>query len=126
MCTFDKTKPRPAWLDGEHENKNTRRSQAYYRRLWDAQPPWSNRKAIRAIYREAAWMRRNGFDVVVDHVIPLNHPLICGLHVPANLAIIPRDRNAYKSNRDHPAHPQADLFERTHASEFFELEVVQL
>lgn len=34
----------------------------------------------------------------VDHEIPLNHPLVCGLHVLANLQYLTVERNLAKSN----------------------------
>jgi hypothetical protein len=34
----------------------------------------------------------------VDHIIPLNHPEVCGLHVPWNLELLDRDSNGAKTN----------------------------
>lgn len=34
----------------------------------------------------------------VDHIIPLNHPLVCGLHCPANFQYLTREANRKKSN----------------------------
>ena len=34
----------------------------------------------------------------VDHEMPLVHPLVSGLHVPANLQVIPGSMNRKKSN----------------------------
>ena len=65
-----------------------------------ATPLWltaEDREQIREIYRKA---RSYGPGVMhVDHIIPLRGKLICGLHVPGNLQIIPRLENVRKGNR---------------------------
>lgn len=91
----------PEWLKPGKEDgasKNTRRSILYYRQIFFATPPWVDQKKVHEIYREAARQRRAGRDVDVDHIVPLNHPLVCGLHWHGNLQIIKRSENASKSN----------------------------
>lgn len=64
-----------------------------------ATPPWAKMDAIAAIYAEAA--RRTaetGEQWEVDHIIPLVHKLVCGLHCEQNLQIIPEKQNRQKHN----------------------------
>ena len=37
-------------------------------------------------------------DHELDHIIPLNHPDVCGLHVPWNFQWLTREENSKKSN----------------------------
>jgi hypothetical protein len=62
-----------------------------------ASPSWVDKKIIADIYRKAAEM-----GMEVDHIVPLRSAFVCGLHVPVNLAIVPREINRRKSNREWP------------------------
>ena len=56
--------------------------------------------AVLAVYEKAALMGRvTGRAYEVDHIIPVQHPLVCGLHNEANLQILPRKVNRKKSNK---------------------------
>lgn len=64
-----------------------------------ATPIWADRAAIDAIYIEARQLQeQDGIERHVDHDIPLKHPLVCGLHVPANLKVMTALENMRKHN----------------------------
>jgi hypothetical protein len=76
------------------------------RALEQACVKWASSKAMSAIYRRARSLSKSGAGVFeVDHVVPLRHPLVCGLHVEFNLKILPRTENRQKSNRFWPDMP---------------------
>ena len=59
-----------------------------------ATPKWVDRETIKQIYLAA---QKQG--LTVDHIIPINHPDVCGLHVPNNMQLITLKENTMKSNR---------------------------
>ena len=62
-------------------------------------PSWANKDAIDRIYKEAKQLTKtSNIKYQVDHIIPLRHPLVCGLHVEHNLRIITAADNKTKSN----------------------------
>jgi len=64
-----------------------------------AMPSWANLDAIRAFYSEAIRLtRETGMRHEVDHIIPLQSPLVCGLHVETNLQILTSEANKKKRN----------------------------
>jgi hypothetical protein len=67
--------------------------------LRNAYPDWADRKAIREIYELAQEFREAGIDVHVDHVVPIIHKDVCGLHVPANLRVCLARVNVGKRNQ---------------------------
>lgn len=62
--------------------------------LFNATPPWVDRKKLQAVYRLAVKQGKH-----VDHIIPLKHPRVCGLHVPWNLQLLTLSENTRKGNR---------------------------
>lgn len=73
----------------------TRRSAA----LALATPPWRDREAIAAIYREARRRTAEGIDEYeVDHFYPIQAVECCGLHVAENLRVVLKSVNRSKRN----------------------------
>lgn len=76
-------------------------------------PAWADRKVIDSMFKKAHQMSvQLGMRFSVDHIVPLNHPLVCGLHCVENLQIISLRENIHKSNNIWPDMPeiQLDLF----------------
>lgn len=63
-----------------------------------ATPLWANQVEIQKVYDLASRFRSLGCDFHVDHKIPLQSKLVCGLHVHNNLHIIEANANRSKSN----------------------------
>lgn len=78
-------------------------TKARRRKHRDATPPWLTRKQkteIRSLYQIAMVMTKTtGEQYVVDHIVPLINPVVCGLHVPWNLRVITQAENLQKSNK---------------------------
>ena len=68
-----------------------------------ATPIWltqQQKSEIRQLYQIAITMTKTtGEQYVVDHIVPLRSEVVCGLHVPWNLRVIPRQENLLKSNK---------------------------
>ena len=64
-----------------------------------ATPKWANIATIKEIYNQKILLYNGSNLYHVDHIIPLNHPLVCGLHVETNLRIISKNDNEKKNNK---------------------------
>ena len=73
-----------------------------------ATPSWANRFFIEEAYSLAALRTKMlGFAWHVDHIVPLQHPKVCGLHTHTNLQVIPGSENCRKQNRYWPDQVEA-------------------
>jgi hypothetical protein len=96
------------WLDPANEPAKDYKSvryisYSYHIKIHWATPPWitdEHQEQMKQIYNKAY----AGLEAV-DHIVPLKHPLVCGLHVPWNLRVIPYMENARKSNNWWPDCP---------------------
>lgn len=76
-----------------------------WRRRWMiarivATPYWVDMREVRKVYEKAKELTDStGKKHVVDHDIPLQHPLVCGLHVAKNLQVLTEKQNEAKGNR---------------------------
>ncbi len=81
-------------------NKARRRA-----RKLNATPPWLTKEQFKEIEQfyldaqEIAWLNDDGRPHHVDHIIPLQSDLVCGLHVPWNLQLLTAKKNLSKHNK---------------------------
>lgn len=71
-----------------------------------ATPGWSDQNLMAAFY-SLARSRTNstGIQWTVDHIVPLNSALVCGLHTEANMKLMTKSENSGKRNRHWPDMP---------------------
>jgi hypothetical protein len=68
--------------------------------LIQATPKWAEFDMILELYQQAKQLSDStGVKHEVDHTIPLNHKLVCGLHCIANLQVITKRENCIKHNK---------------------------
>ncbi len=75
-----------------------------------ATPSWADQKTIAEFYRIAKHLEKTiGGKWEVDHIVPIQSNLVCGLHVQTNLQVIPAEQNRQKSNSYWPDMPEGEL-----------------
>jgi hypothetical protein len=98
QCKLDEPKKNKAAANARKANRRATKK--------NATPKWLSKKdksIIKAIYQEAADLtEQTGQQHHVDHIIPLKHDLVCGLHVPWNLRPVLGSENSSKCNRFNP------------------------
>lgn len=66
----------------------------------NAVPLWIDRDLVKDMYEEGRY-----FQMDIDHIVPLRHPLVCGLHWEGNLQLLSQKENRAKGNRHWPDMP---------------------
>lgn len=93
----------PRWL-------KTHKRRRYVTAVALSIPTWVDWDHIKRIH---AWKRllsvAMGVEHVVDHIVPLNHPHVCGLTVPWNLQVTTRLQNGAKGNSFSPDQLELEL-----------------
>lgn len=98
-----------AWCDA---NPDKKRASTAKRRaaLLRAIPAWARMDDIERFYKLADDLtRKTGVKAQVDHLVPLQSPLVCGLHCAANLTVLSETHNKRKGNLYWPDMPGVDL-----------------
>lgn len=75
----------------------------------NATPDWADLDSIEEVYKEAYRLSKDtGVSHEVDHIVPLQSPHVCGLHVSWNLQVLTKTANLRKGNKftPHTAPPQ--------------------
>lgn len=94
---------RSAEYDRLHRAQKTARESFRRAQKLKATPPWltkEHREQIEAFYIESRRLSDlTGIIHHVDHIVPLISKVVCGLHVPWNLQVIPAQENLKKSNK---------------------------
>jgi len=88
---FNSIRNKKLYLDnkGYYKHKSNKRRA----KLLQAIPKFANIDKIKEIYKNCP----KGYHV--DHIIPLNNPIVCGLHVEWNLQYLSAKENCSKGNK---------------------------
>ncbi len=94
------------------------KGQALFQRYWSSPSGKARARAKAALRRHLIqrqnirtafvaeiklWYENTPKGMEVDHIVPVVHPLVCGLHVPWNFQYLTRGGNRHKGNRWEPA-----------------------
>ena len=92
------------WLAKNPNHKNNAAAAARVMKRYAAQknaiPKWADFPKIDAMYREASRLGMH-----VDHIVPIQSKIVCGLHVHDNLQLLDPKANFGKGNRFWPDMP---------------------
>lgn len=90
------------WIAENRDRANAHRANYRAAKL-KATPAWANDELIKEYYFAADFLGMvTGIWHHVDHIVPLQSDLVCGLHWEQNLQVLPASENLSKSNRYWP------------------------
>ena len=93
------------WAQANRSKRNAAAARRKSKKL-RATPTWANKDAITRIYAEAMRQQEEtGIRKHVDHIVPLQSKIVCGLHVESNLQILDGAENESKRNSRWPDMP---------------------
>jgi hypothetical protein len=82
-----------------HKERYASQTMRYSASKLQATPSWADLSKIKEFYITADGLQMlTGEYFHVDHIVPLRSLLVCGLHTPDNLQILPRTDNLTKGN----------------------------
>ncbi len=85
--------------DRANQSALTAKAAEHRARKRKATPAWADRGLTKDIYALARiWSEATGTEYHVDHIVPLNSEMVCGLHWHDNLQILEGNANRSKSN----------------------------
>jgi len=83
----------------KYPEKEKAKSAMRRKRVKQATPSWVTFNEIESFYLLSYQKEKEtGEKWHVDHIVPLTNPIVCGLHVPWNLQVIPAKENLKKWN----------------------------
>jgi len=86
------------WAKSNPQKANARANRHRASKL-NATPLWANRFFIEEIYDLARLRTKaTGLKWHVDHIVPLQSQIVCGLHIEHNLQVVPARHNLSKGN----------------------------
>ena len=95
---YRKTKERTKQRKKEWVSKNRAKVCSYTAKRralkLNATPSWADFEEIQNMYLEAKYHQME-----LDHIVPLNSPVVCGLHWEGNLQLLTREDNVKKGNK---------------------------
>lgn len=95
------------WRDANRDQWNSRMAVAGKKRYCaklQRVPGWYDHARVQEVYDFAAEFRQAGFEVDVDHILPLQGERVSGLHWHGNLRVCLATANRSKKNEISPFH----------------------